>query len=169
MTSQLLISPDKLATVQLTRGEYWVRLTLWLTDEFTGGDLVRFGRDATVAAEGADALSSSYDRANWVSGITSGALYAFRALRIARQCVVLTELSGRLRASDMEALANGSAIAIAKLADKELPKLGAEGWTIRAEVTERPPTNPSETSQNAHQRLATATEPSRTSPGQHRC
>src|SRR4051812_31441766 len=119
MESQLLISPDKLANVQFTTGAYWVRLTLGLTDEFSGGDLVRFAQDATVAVEGTDQLSSFYNRANWVSGVTSGALYAFRTLRIPRQCVVLTDLSGRLRAADMEAVANGSALAIAKLADQE--------------------------------------------------
>jgi hypothetical protein len=137
MESQLLIRPDKISIVQLSAGEYWVRLALWLTHEFTGRDLVRFAQEATVAVEGTDPLSSSYNRANWVSGVTSGALYAFRTLRIPRQCVVLTELSGRLRASDMDAVANGSAIAIARLADKELPRLPTEGWTIQAQVSER--------------------------------
>src|SRR5258707_1127605 len=130
MQSQLLISPDKLSIVQLNTGEYWVRFALWLTHEFTGGDLVRFAHDATVSVEGMDKLSSSYNRTNWVSGVTGGALYAFRTLRIPRRCMVLTELSGRLRASDMDAVANGAAIAIAKLADKELPQLPTEGWAI---------------------------------------
>jgi len=138
MTSQPLINPEKLATVRLATGEYWVRLALSLTHEFTGGDLVRFAPDATSSIEGADNLSSSYDRANWVSGVTSGALYAFRALGIPRQRVVLTELSGRLRASDMDGVANGSAIAIAKLANRELPSLRPEGWAIQAQVSEPP-------------------------------
>ena len=147
MESQLLVSPDKLSTVQLTTGEYWVRLALGLTHEFTGGDLVQFAHEATVSVVGTDKLSSSYNRANWVSGVTSGALYAFRTLRIPRQRLVVTELSGRLRASDMDAVANGSAIAIAKLADKELPRLTMEGWSIQAQVSERRPPISSQASQ----------------------
>jgi hypothetical protein len=137
MRSQLLINPDKLAIVRLGTGEYCVRLALQLTREFTGGDLVQFAHDATGFVEGADELASSYNRTNWMSGITSGALYAFRALRIPRQYVVLTELAGRLRASDMEVLANSSAIGIAKLADKELPALHTDGWTIHTEISDR--------------------------------
>jgi hypothetical protein len=137
MEKQLLIDPGKLAIVQLRTGEFWVRLALALTRDFTGGDLVQFAEDATVSVEGADKLSSAYKHANWVTGIASGALYAFRALRIPRQHVVLTELCGRLRASDMEAVAIGSAIAIANLAGQELPPVRAEGWTIHAEVSNR--------------------------------
>jgi len=140
MENQLLISPDKLSIVQLTAGEYWVRLALWLTHEFTGGDLVRFAHDGTVSVEGTDKLASSYNRANWGSAVTSGALYTFRTLRIPRQGMVIAELSGRLRAADMEAVASSAAIAIAKLAEKELPSQPAEGWSIQAEVAERRPT-----------------------------
>src|ERR1700675_4312014 len=101
MKSQLLINPDNLAIVHLAIEDYWFRLALWLTHEFTGGDLVQFAHDATVAVEGTDKLSSSYNRPNWASGIASGALYAFRTLHIPRQRLVLIELSGRLRAADM--------------------------------------------------------------------
>src|SRR5947209_5232019 len=120
MKSQLLISSEKVSSVRLTAGEYWVRLGLRLADEWTGGVLVRYAPEATISIEGADELSSSYTRANWESGISSGAFYAFRTFGIPRQRLVVTEMTGRLRACDMEALAYGSATAVAKLADKEL-------------------------------------------------
>ncbi len=134
MKNQILINSDKFCLVQLTKGAYSVRLALWLADEFTGGDLVRFDSNATVSLEGTDSLSSSYSRANWLSGVTSGALYAFRTLRIPRQRVMLTDFSVRLSASEMDAVANGAAIAISNLADKELSTLEIEGWTIQREL-----------------------------------
>jgi hypothetical protein len=137
MPSQQLIGPDKLSVVQLTTGEYEVRLALWLSSEFTGGNLVQFADNATVSIEGTDELSSSYSRANWASGVASGALYAFRALRITRQRLVVTEMSGRLRSSDMDAVANGAALAIATLTERELPGLPTDGWTIQARTAER--------------------------------
>jgi hypothetical protein len=131
-----LISPEKVAVVSLTAGTYQVRLALRLTDEFTGGNLVRLAPGATVSVEGADDLSSSYTRANWVSGIASGALYAFRTLRVPRQCVVVTEFTGRLRSCDMDTVANASAIAVARLVDRELSGVSAEGWDVQAQVTD---------------------------------
>jgi hypothetical protein len=139
MAAQQLIGSDRLAIVRMARDDRWVRLGLRLTHEFTGGDLVRFAEIATVSLEGADELSATYGRANWVSGVTSGALYAFRTLRIPRQRLFLTELCGCLRASDMDAVANTSAIAIARLADKELPGLPTEGWSIETQIIEQPP------------------------------
>jgi hypothetical protein len=102
MKTQQIISPTKFSIIRLNSGDRWIRLVLWLTDEFTGGELIRFAQDAQVSIEGTDDLSSSYVRSNWVSGVASGAFYAFRTLRIPRQHVELAELTGRLRASDME-------------------------------------------------------------------
>lgn len=85
METALLINPDKIVTVELKRGKRWIRLALRLARAFTGGDLVRFTDDAVVSIKGDDELSSSYTRANWASGVASGALYAFRALGITRQ------------------------------------------------------------------------------------
>jgi hypothetical protein len=141
MNGQPLVSPDKAVAVRLSAGEYWVSLALRLTHEFTGGELVRFSPGATVSVEGADEWSSPYTRANWVSGIASGALYAFRALRIPRQHLFVTDFTGRLRACDMDAVANGAALAIAKLAEKELPGLTTEGWAILARVDSHEPTD----------------------------
>ena len=137
MDKQLLGGLGKVALVDLSAGEYRVRLALRLVGEFTGGDLVRFSPGGASSVEGADESSSSYGRANWASGIASGALYAFRALRVPRQCVVVTELTGRLRSGDMDAVANGAAIAVAKLVGKDLPAVPTEGWAVQAEVMER--------------------------------
>jgi hypothetical protein len=137
MTSQQLINSDKMCVVELKCGEYWVRLALWFTHEFTGGDLVRVADGAIFSIEGTDELSASYRRANWISGVVSGSLFTFRALNIPRQHSVLTELSGRLRASDMEVLAATAVIAIAKLADIEPPCLPPEGWIIQTQVIDR--------------------------------
>ena len=144
MQTQQIISPTKVAIIQLNSEEPWVRLVLRLTDEFTEGELVRFAQDAKVSIEGTDDLSSSYVRSNWVSGVASGAFYAFRALRIPRQHVELAELTGRLRAADMEIVAKGTVIAIAKLVGKDLPHQLTEEWTIDAQVSElRRPIPPS--------------------------
>jgi len=53
--------------------------------------------------------------------------------------LMVTELSGRLRASDMDAVANNAAIAIAKLADKDLATLPTDGWAVQTSPSERRP------------------------------
>jgi hypothetical protein len=138
MSSELLIDSDKMAIVEAKNGQHWLRLALWLGEEFQSGQLVRLARDTTVSIEGLDPLSSSYDRANWLSGVSSGALYAYRALHIARQRTVVTELSGQLEAADMDAVSSAAALAISALANKELPNLSAEGWSRQTRLTERP-------------------------------
>ncbi|HEX7379125.1 MAG TPA: hypothetical protein VF278_18525 [Pirellulales bacterium] len=152
MSSQVLIENDKLAVVQLSRRQHWLRLALWVSSEFRGGELVRPERAATVSIEGSDPLSSSYDRTNWLSGVTSSALYAFRALRIPRQRVVVAELAGRLAAAEMEALASAAAIAVSMLAEREL-KLPAEGWTTEARLADHlmgEPTDEDDNRERAH-------------------
>lgn len=154
--NDLLISPDTVSIVHLVQEDRWVRLTLWLAREFTGGELVAFAPEATVSLDGIDEVSASYRRANWVSGVASGALYAFRSLALPRQHLILTDLSGRLRASDMSALATCSALAVARLAGKAIPNLPLDGWTIQTQVAERGAV-PSRTDQS-QQPLARATE-----------
>ncbi len=135
-SQQQLVAPAKLAVVQLTKDELRVRLAFWLGQDFVGGELVHVAPGATVAVEGADQLSATHGRTNWLSGVASGALYAFRTLCVPRRHMVLTELSGRLRSCDMDAVANSAAIGIARLVEMELPTLLTEGWTIEASVGE---------------------------------
>src|SRR5947207_2658847 len=78
MASQLFGNPDKVSRVKLSAGERHIQLTIRLSHEFAGGDIVRFPPGAAVSVEGADESSSTYSRSNWASGIASGALYAFR-------------------------------------------------------------------------------------------
>ena len=139
MAGQQRIESEQRIAVRLANDDEWIQLGFGLGCEFTGGELVRLAEGATVAVEAADELSASYRPANWLSGVASGALYAFRTLRMPRQCVVLTELSRRLRAGDMDAVANGAAIGVAELAAKELPKLPTDGWTIEAQLGDRSP------------------------------
>ena len=134
MAIQQLIRPDQCSIVEVRKGDSWVRFALWLAEEFTGGELIRFVEEARFSVEGADELSASYSRTNWTSGVASGALYAFRALQIPRQRVILGEFAGRLRASEMEAVADGAVIAIAKLAQREIPPLQAIGWDTHVEI-----------------------------------
>ena len=82
-----------------------------------------------------------------MSAVISGVLYAFRALQIPRQKLALEALSGRLRSTDMDALANCSAIATAALVNMEMPQLDLGDWVAAVETTgingvlnrERPP------------------------------
>ncbi len=150
MKNQLLIKSDRCCVAHLTQADRWVRLVLSLATEYTGGELVRLAEHANVAIEGTDELSSTYTRLNWMSGLASGVLYAFRALRIPRQQSVLDELSGRLRASDMEAVARCSAIAVAALADRELPPFESDGWEIQVRVFARAEMNGSPKSFGDH-------------------
>jgi hypothetical protein len=137
MSPERLIRPEKYSEVNFAAGEFWLRLVLRFANEYAGGNLVRFSPSATVAIEGADDRSERYTRENWASAITSGALYAFRILRIPRQHLVVTEFTGRLRACDMDAIANAAAVATAALAEKELSNVTTEGWVVQVQVTER--------------------------------
>jgi hypothetical protein len=141
MTGQPLIESDRCCLAQLTKGEHWVRLKMALTEEFTGGELVRFAEHAQYSVEGADDLSATYNRVNWTSGVASGVLYAFRTLKIPRRHILLREFAGRLRASDMEAVVRCAAIGVAKLANRDLPLPGADGWEVQLQLLAPAPAN----------------------------
>ncbi len=116
--------------VKLSSKDRHVQLRLQLGAEFIGGEIVQFTPESTISVEGADELSSTYSRSNWASGLASGALYAFRALKVPRRYVSVTELTGRLRAGDMEAVANCASIAVADLVDKEISIVSMDGWVV---------------------------------------
>jgi hypothetical protein len=105
-------------------------LSLRIDSENSSADLVRLGNDAVISIESADELSSNYRAENWMSGVISGALYAFRALRVPRRRLSLEALSGRLRSIDMDALAHCSAAVTASLLEKDLPEIHWENWII---------------------------------------
>lgn len=134
MATQQLIGTEKLAIVRLTKDDSHLHIGFWLGEEFTGGELVHLAPGARIAVEGADPLSSTYSRTNWMGGLASGALYAFRTLHLPRQRLLLTELSGRLQSCDMEAVASGAALGIARLANQELAQVPTSGWHAEVQL-----------------------------------
>lgn len=117
-------------SVELTRGDRRVSLTVSLGETYTGGGI------ATVpnfrgAVEGADEAAKTYSLSAWLGGMASGAFYAFRSLSIPRRRVWLHQLEGRLGSDDMEAVAAAAVLAVASLSEKESPPLELEGWTVR--------------------------------------
>ncbi|MSU77296.1 MAG: hypothetical protein EXS16_04275 [Gemmataceae bacterium] len=123
------------ATIELRNGASWVRLSIRLAEDFTGGSVVRLGEATAAALEAGDAISSSYTKKNWLSGIASGAFYAFRTLKIQRRVVVATELTGRLSSPDIQVLAYATARLIAEISHRELPLEELDGWKMPASET----------------------------------
>jgi hypothetical protein len=142
MTTKTLIGSDRYCAVQLKKGSFWLRLVLWLGDEYTRSNLIHLADDARFSIDGADKMSSAYKQINWESGLISGALYALRTLNIRRQRVVLGEFTGRLDSAGMEAVANATALAIAKLANRDLPIIGMDDWQTQLEIGNRVPPPP---------------------------
>ena len=134
MDTELLIKSDAVAWARLTNGDRTIHLALSLGDEFTGGKLVRLERGVTLSIQGADELALRHGFATWSCGLISGALFAFRSLQIPRQEVLIHECSGRLGSSDMEAVAQASALAICKLANREMPEAELVGWERVANI-----------------------------------
>src|SRR5580704_10973455 len=97
METTQTVSAQRAVAVHMKSGEFWLRLSLHIANEHSSGDLVYLADDAVVSIEPADELSSPYRAENWMSGVISGALYAFRTLRIPRKRLCLESLSGRLR------------------------------------------------------------------------
>ena len=134
MTKQSLVEPGKFCVIEGVNGAVQFQITLSLGDEYLGGDMVRIVDRERFSVAGADQLSSTYVPMNWISGVASGGFYAFRTLKIPRQQIVIREFTGRLRSRDMDAVANGAALAVAKLAGQELPPLETDGWTIDCQL-----------------------------------
>jgi hypothetical protein len=120
--------------IHLARGDESARLAMALDGMFERGSIVEPTADFSGEIVGQGEIASQYTLSNWLAGISSGALYAFRALKVPRRRLLLSYLSGSLQASSMTALATATAIGIAKLAEKELPALDLEDWVIDCEV-----------------------------------
>lgn len=142
MSSPLLIEAEKGCVIQGVNGTARYQIVLSLGFEYLGGNVVRIADREKYCVTGADELSATYTSTNWNSGIASGAFYAFRTLKIVRQEIIIREFAGRLPSSDMEAIANGVALAIAKLADREPLAIESEGWTIDCKVIALRPSVP---------------------------
>ena len=126
MDNELLIPRSAVAQVRLAKGDHKIHLVLSLGGECTDGKLVQVVPDAPFSIQGEDEMSAQYKLSTWMSGLISGARYAFSTLKIPRQEVRIRECSARLDSSEMEALAYASAMAVFKLANREMA--GPEGW-----------------------------------------
>ena len=120
--------------IHISRDDDWAIAVVSLDGAFTGGALVEPVPSFLGGIEGKDEVASSYKVANWLGGLTSGALYAFRALKLPRRRLLLSELAGSLRGSGMQALANGACVGVATLCERDSPIVDADGWQIECEV-----------------------------------
>ena len=129
MSAAAIEKPDSVQ-VEMRHGDSWLRLSAHLGELFTGGWVVRLMPEATFAMEGIDPLSRSNGQANWLSGAASGIFYAYRTLKATRRVVYLTTFTGRLRSTDMDAVATAGAWAVAACLHAALPvELG--DWEIK--------------------------------------
>lgn len=120
----------QITRVDMRKDDRWLSLSVKLVEEFTGGNVVRLAPRTSVQIEPADELAATCTERNWFSGIASGAFYAYRTLKVQRRVVLITNLTGRLAAPDMSALACASARAIAVLLQRELSLADddLDGW-----------------------------------------
>ena len=126
MDNELLIPPTAVAHVRLAKGNHEIHLVVSLGEESNSLKLVRLAPGAAFSIQGEDEMSAQYKISTWMSGLISGARYAFSTLKIPRQEVRIRECSARIDSLDMEALAYASAMAVYKLANREMA--GPEGW-----------------------------------------
>ncbi len=125
-----LIEKNADATIEMRNGAFWVRLSIRFAEDYTGGSVARLALGVRTALEAGDEASSSYTNKNWLSGVASGAFYAYRTLKVQRRVVVVTELTGRLCAPDIQVLAFAAARMIAAHLQRELALEELPGWDV---------------------------------------
>ena len=108
-------------------GGEWLRLSVSLTSTFLGGKLVEPAPEFTGGIQGLDEVSAGYTLTSWLSGVTSGAFFAFRHLKAELRRLTLHALEGSLRAASMPALAIAAARAVAELLGRPIT-LDLDGW-----------------------------------------
>jgi len=128
---------ERSSQIHLAHGDEMADFVIALDGKFSGGDLIHFTADFTGGIEGKGDIASKYELSNWLSGMTSGAFYAFRVLKAPKRRVLLSRLCGFLQASSMTALANATTTGVIKLMSGEVPKLELDGWRIDCEVVSR--------------------------------
>ena len=131
-----IVDETESASIEYRNGASWVKLSIRLAEDFTGGTVVRLAPGARVALEAGDDLSSTYTTRNWFSGIASGAFYAYRTLKVPRRVVLVTNLAGRLGSGDIQVLAHATARMVADILHGALPRQELAGWQVlNAEVS----------------------------------
>src|SRR5437763_1660735 len=95
-TDQIATDRDR-CVVQLKHADSWLRLMVSFQGPYSRGSIVDTSRGFAngIAGQGE---ASTYTHAQWLSGVTSGALYAFRTLDIPRQRLLVSQLDGVLNA-----------------------------------------------------------------------
>src|ERR1700694_2834096 len=141
MSASVIEKPESFH-VELGKDDSWIRLSIHLGEEFTGGHVIRLTSDAKFGIDGTDELASSYGETNWLSGVASGVFYAYRTLQTTRRVVYLTEFTGRLGSADMPAVAAAAAIAVAVCLGHDGLPLDLEGWQVKAPRSSENGTNP---------------------------
>ena len=132
MTGVAAAGQRKHCSVELIHADRRVCLTAALGEPYTGGSIVTAFPDAVIVVEPAEEASREYPISTWVSGLASGALYAFRSLQVPRRRVWLSEFQGRLGRDDMGAVATAATLLVAQLSDKDAPRIGLADWSISA-------------------------------------
>jgi hypothetical protein len=133
MTTVGALVPVSPCSVCLTRDDRRVRIDLSATGRpYRGGALVLLADDFRFELEGTDELAKEHSLNNWLSGIVSGALYAFRSLKVERQHLRLAVLDGKLSSADVDAVAAATTLAVAALSGKDAPSLDLAGWHVQS-------------------------------------
>jgi len=133
MTSTLPTGQSRICSVELIREDHRICLKAMLGESFTGGSIVAALPDSLVAVEATDEASREYTLSTWLSGLASGALYAFRSLQVPRRRVWLYQFTGRLGRGDMGAVATAAALVVARLSEKEAPPVELGDWRVQSE------------------------------------
>jgi len=147
MTENVILPTINVCKVSLSHNDDWAELVIVLDGAYSGGKLVNTTPDFSGKIEGKGEIADQYKLSNWIAGITSGVLYAFRALKIPQRRVFLSHIAGSLQASGMTALANATAIGVAKLCGHPSPPLERGDWQVECVAT--PPNRETETEQES--------------------
>jgi hypothetical protein len=138
MDSVQLIPSTPQCTMELTKGKAWIRGTFRLANEYRKGELVYIAPGADFSIQSTDDLGANYNIENWKSGLASGSLYAFRALQIPRQILVVADMAGNLAADDMQAVAACAAMSVARLTGRSLANVVPDGWIAQEKAIQPP-------------------------------
>ena len=128
MNVETRVLQSAVGAAQLSFEDRWIRVELSLGSVYRGGEIARPAPGVECRIEPVGKRAAKYLDENWLSGIMSGAFYAFRTLKMQRRHVDVHAFVGRLTSADMDAVANAAALVIAGLANAELPGLQLDGW-----------------------------------------
>jgi hypothetical protein len=127
------MTPTETVRIRLVNDGRWAVMSISLQSPFTGGKLLTYPADFVHKIQGLDELASRYELKNWESGLISGALHAYRRSKNERQKILLSELEGQLKSSDMTALAFATTIGVSRLLGEDASDLILAGWRFEIE------------------------------------